>query len=423
MAPNHHGMPAQAGQRQPHPTAPDQDAAQTGEQAQQRTQRRHVGRRIALLVLIVLVVGLIVARLAAPAIIHDRLEQAMNADEDYSGTIGAVGLSVLGGSLTLSDVEIRQSRKTDAETENVDKAAATIPELVFDWKWSDLIFGEVVADLHLDRPRAMVITDIDEDEDSEGEQVERPLPTGGVDIVLTDAVPFTFQDITVDSGTIRLLRTESEPKIDLALTSVAIKLQGISNQPQRRTDDGAKYPSTLAIEATTPGSGSLTLDGSFDLTDGPLKLDLDADLNGLPITAINDVLEAYANIDAEAGMVHMSGEFLFDEVRYDGYVKVFIDGLDVLRWGEEEGDGVIDKVWDAIVGTTAEILENQGKDTQAARIPISGNVRDANKDMTTVLTTILSHAFVRALLPGVEGKLDWIDSVSASGKEGPIEEE
>ena len=371
--------------------------------------RRWWQRKRLLVPLGLIVLLLVAARVIAPIWLEQDINQRLAKLEGYRGQIDDVDLSILAGSATVEGLELFEIPSGQGSPQTApggtqgggsdgQRLAATVPEIIVDWHYLDLLTGRVVAALAIHRPEVQLrLTDAVREAD----------PTGGLELVLPDMIPFTITEAVVEQASLRLIDQRTEPTIDLALTDCRVAISDVTNQ---RTDqDEAELPSELAVRATTPGEGSLAVDGRFDLSDRPVRFDIDASLEQMHLTGVNDVLEAFANLDVEAGTVDLSTELQLDGRDFDGYAKVIVTGLDVLRWGEEEGDGLLEKVWEAIAGGAAEILENQDKDSQAAKIPISGRLTSAEVSLSNALTSLLGHAFIRALLPGVEGDFQWLE--------------
>src|SRR5690606_20535410 len=114
----------------------------------------------------------------------------------------------------------------------------------------------------------------------------------------------------------------------------------------------------------------------------------------------NDFLRAYAGIDAEAGTVAVFAEVEADEGRIDGYLKPLVEDLDVLRLDEEgEEQNALQSTWEAVVGATAELFQNQPTDRLATRVPIQGAVDSPDTPFWPVFVNVLRNAFVEAFAP------------------------
>jgi hypothetical protein len=77
----------------------------------------------------------------------------------------------------------------------------------------------------------------------------------------------------------------------------------------------------------------------------------------------------------------------------------------VFSWDKDvrkRGENISKAFWEAIVGTTSEILKNQKKDVLATRIPIKGTIQNPQPDITATIVNVLRDAFIKAYLPKIE---------------------
>jgi hypothetical protein len=134
--------------------------------------------------------------------------------------------------------------------------------------------------------------------------------------------------------------------------------------------------------------------------------DLDGAVTGADLTQWNDFLRAYAGVDVQRGSFSVYVELLGHAGRFEGYLKPFVEDLDVLRLEDEiEEQGFFASIWEALVGGAAEVLEDQPEDRQATRIPLSGSVDDPEASFWAALGGALRNAFVERLLPQLEGSV------------------
>lgn len=115
-------------------------------------------------------------------------------------------------------------------------------------------------------------------------------------------------------------------------------------------------------------------------------------------------LKAYGNVDAESGKLSVDAEFAAARGRFRGYVKPFIDDLDVLRW-DQEREGLPGKLWEGPIELVGEILEDQDKDRIATRVPFSGSIDSPDADIWSTIGGLLKNAFIEALRRGLEDKV------------------
>lgn len=92
----------------------------------------------------------------------------------------------------------------------------------------------------------------------------------------------------------------------------------------------------------------------------------------------------YAEVEAEDG-------------RFDGYLKPFVIGLDVLDLDKEkEEENIFRLAWEATVGAAAELLQNQSEEQLATQVPLSGTVENPEAEFWPTFVNVLRNAFVEA---------------------------
>jgi hypothetical protein len=77
-----------------------------------------------------------------------------------------------------------------------------------------------------------------------------------------------------------------------------------------------------------------------------------------------------------------------------------MQGLEVLDLEDEE-DGPLKLMWEALVAGVSEILENQPKEQVATRIPIEGSIEGPDADIWPTVGNLLRNAFLEALRPSL----------------------
>ena len=106
---------------------------------------------------------------------------------------------------------------------------------------------------------------------------------------------------------------------------------------------------------------------------------------------MNQVCRLLCHKTARRGIVCQTGTQAI-EVR-----SVAIDELDE--------QNLFASLWEAIVGTTAETLEDQDEDRVATRIPISGRVDSPDIGFVRTLGNVLRNAFLDAFIPELENSV------------------
>ena len=156
---------------------------------------------------------------------------------------------------------------------------------------------------------------------------------------------------------------------------------------------------------TVQGSGALEAHTRLDPWRRTPTFKLDLAMRRLDATEVNDLLRAYAGVDAEGGELYLYSELSAREGRFEGYVKPMASGLSLFAI-DEEGD-FFDVLGDAMVQLAVEIFENHGTDRFAVRVPLSGSLESPDADGWAAVASILSNAFIEAIEHGIEDRSAW----------------
>ena len=217
---------------------------------------------------------------------------------------------------------------------------------------------------------------------------------------IDELTPIRVDRFTVRDGRVHYHDYHSDPQVHVRLSDLQMVALNLTNVRERNDP----LPAHVRLEAVPMTAGPLGVPADADPLAALPRFDLDLELTGMELEPWNDFLRAYAGIDAEAGTIAVFAEVEAAEGRIDGYLKPLVEDLDVLRI-EEEGDeqNALQHAWEAVVGATAELFENQPTDRLATRIPIQGAVEDPDTPFWPVFVNVLRNAFVEAFAPRLEG--------------------
>jgi hypothetical protein len=138
-------------------------------------------------------------------------------------------------------------------------------------------------------------------------------------------------------------------------------------------------------------------------------------LIGLDVTKVNPMARAYGAFDFEAGWFDLVVEMDAKEGLLEGYAKPLFRNLQVFSAKRDiPEDDVFRVFWEALVGLTTEILENQPRDQFATLIRFKGDMSSPDMNILEIVGNVLHNAFVRAYLPRLEGEAQEIDGLQFS---------
>jgi hypothetical protein len=203
----------------------------------------------------------------------------------------------------------------------------------------------------------------------------------------------------VNGGTLRYADTTRTPAVDIAVSNLQLEATGLRN---RQSDEGEKFPATIAISGQTPGHGQLKLFSKLEPLALQPHLDLTLEVKEVSLPVLNNFLRSYANVDVSKGRFELYGQLAVGEGRYEGYVKPFLDQLDFKDFPNQES-GLGKRMWETVVGAVVKLLKNKEHDKFATRIPFSGEAGKMDVGTWTSIANALHNGFIEALHQGFEG--------------------
>jgi hypothetical protein len=343
-------------------------------------------RRVAVGALVALALLLIGARAAAPTLIQRYVNRVLDRIEGYHGSIGDVDLSLLRGAYTIEDVRI------DKDTGKVPVPLFRSREVDLSVEWRALFDGSLVGEVWLDRPEVNFVSGPRDAADQSGAE-------GDWRKTVKELFPVKVNRITVRDGTVHFRNFASDPPVDVYLREVQATVRNLTNSE----DLGGDMVAHAEVRARAMERGEIRAKAAIDPYADEPTFDLDASAKNIALTDWNDFLRAYARVDVQRGALSLYAELQAKDGRFDGYVKPFLENVDVLELREEVPEqGFFASLWEAVVGGSAEIVQDQSEDRLATRIPISGDADAPQIGFWTTLGNVLKNAFIEAFVPALE---------------------
>lgn len=211
--------------------------------------------------------------------------------------------------------------------------------------------------------------------------------------------PIRVDRLTVRDGRFHFHDFHSDPPVEVSLSDISLVAENLTNV----RDDSAPLPAHARLTATPMTAGQLTVTADADPLARLPRFDVDAELTGMELEPWNSLLRAYAGLDVETGSIAVYAEVEAQDGSFDGYLKPFVIGLDVLDAEQEkEEQNVFRLAWEATVGATAELLQNQPEEQLATRVPLSGTVENPETEFWPTFVNVLRNAFVEAFAQRLE---------------------
>ena len=348
-----------------------------------------------LLVLLVLLALLVLARVALPSVVQWYVNKKLDEAEGYTGQVGDVDLHLIRGAYQIKDVHILSTNE-EVETPIFD---AELVDLSVDWRAA--FRGALVAEVWLVRP---VLNIIDEEVKDDAPKEEGK----GWQQIIQDLFPIRIDKFVAEDGEIHFRNFTSDPPVDIYLREVYLKITNFTNS----REVASTVPTTLEGTAIPMTQGDLDVKLEFDPYAEQPQFDLNVRLTDLKVSTLNDFLDAYANLDVEAGSMDLAVEMAADQGKILGYVKPVIRDLEVFQWQAdvvEQDQGLLRSAWEAAAGFISEVFENKPQDTFASRVPIAGELDSPETGVVNAVFAILRNAFLEAIEPQVEGSIELED--------------
>jgi hypothetical protein len=332
----------------------------------------------------VLVIGL---HAALPSIVLRYVNKELDGLEGYSGHVDDIDISLLRGAYQIQGVRIVKSNG------RVPVPFFSASEIDISVEWSALFDGDIVAEIEVHRPVLNFVQ-------GPTEKTSQTEPGDNWTETVRDLAPFKINRFAISDGSVHYREFHSDPKVNIYARNIRAVARNLTNAE----DLSGSLVATFEGKALAMSSGAFSIKGKYNPYTKQPTFEVDAALDRLNVKQLNSFLKAYANVDAERGKISIDTEIAASKGRFRGYVKPFVDDLQILDW-DKESEGFLGKIWEGVVEVAGEILEDQDKDRIATRVPLRGSIDDPEADIWSTIGGLLKNAFLEALRRGIEDKI------------------
>jgi hypothetical protein len=189
----------------------------------------------------------------------------------------------------------------------------------------------------------------------------------------------------------------ASPPYRLFLTGADLTVTNFTNL---RTGSRAG-PGHAELHGKFMGTGDASAEATFHPTARGTDFEAALRIERADLPVMNDLWRAVAGFDLERGSFSLYCELSVRQGWVEGYVKPFFHDLDVFDAGEESA-GIGQKLYEALVGGAATVLENRSEDQVATETPISGRLDDLRTSTWRAVVGLVRNAFFQAVVPGLE---------------------
>lgn len=340
------------------------------------------------IILAVLLV-LCIIRIALPSIVKRYVNKQLNELPGYRGHVEDIDISLWRGAYAIEQLVLQ--KQSDTSSYPFIKIAHC--DLSIEWKsiWK----GKLVSEIILDRPTIHILQE-------SADLSKEPSQAHWTETVKA-LMPITINKLQVNQGTFRYLDRQASPEVDLHLDSLQLTAYNLANADE----NAEKLPSTVTLAGTSIGGGQLKADMQLNILKKMPDFDLDMELVGVDMTALNGFTEAYGKFDVERGTLNFYTELKLLDGIIEGYAKPFVTNLKVLDWEEDKMEGgFLQAAKEAVIDFFGKIVENPKEETIATRVNIQGNVNNPETSAWETILGILRNAFIEAFNQGIERSLN-----------------
>jgi hypothetical protein len=348
-------------------------------------------------VLGVFVFAVVVARLVAPVYILGYVNKTLQGLDGYTGHVNDIDLGIWRGAYVIKGITIEKS------TEKTPTPFVSIEQVDIALHWDALLKGQIVSEIELTEPKINIVAERKKESahEQQAEQREKEKVAKGEETSwqkqIKQLLPLDINRIGVTRGELHFRDPYGDPKVDVPVNNINGEVTNLTNSEDLNEDMVAR----ANFKARALNSGKLSLDGNMDPYAEKPSFAMKAELEDLQVKELNDFLKAYANVDAEKGVLSVYTEVQAKEGRFKGYVKPLLVDLKILRWKDEK-EGFFGKLWEGVAELGKDILRNREKDQVATRVPLSGRVEKPDADIFETVMEVLHNAFIEALRRGLE---------------------
>jgi hypothetical protein len=340
------------------------------------------------IIILVLVALLVVGRLAMPYAIKHFVNKKLQQLPGYSGQIGDVDVHLYRGAYTIHGVDILK------KTNKVSIPFVAAERVDFSVQWKELKHHAVVGEVELDRAQLNFVKGKTKDQD------QTKIDKGWVDVV-QDLFPFKINRFEIRDSAVHYVDLARKPQVDVSVTNLHILCHNLTNSRNLTNE----LPTPFVVHGISIGGGSLSVTGAANPFVESPRFDVDAKMEGVDLTALNDFLRAYAKFDVKRGTLNFYTEMAAADGKFKGYVKPLIKDLDIVDLSDDVKNPV-KLFWESFVAGVMKVFKNHPKDRFAAKIPIEGEIKNPKASIVETLASVLQNAFVKALTPNIEEKIN-----------------
>jgi hypothetical protein len=204
-------------------------------------------------------------------------------------------------------------------------------------------------------------------------------------------------DVKILRSTFTFRNDAAHTPYRVSLADVQIRLANVTNQ---RAEGKVRGDMTGKFMGSGDAAVHLTLSPDVQRP----EFDVTVRVDGTEMPAMNDLLRAYAGVDAVAGRFSLYSEISVRKGSVSGYLKPLFKDMDLYDSSQDRDKAFFHKLKEGVMAAAAWMLKNRDRGEVATKVNLSGRLDSPQFSTWEALGGFLENAFVRAILPGFEGK-------------------
>lgn len=330
---------------------------------------------------------IIALRLALPYIVLNYVNKVLANMNGYAGHVEDIEISLLRGAYTIEDIVIDRKEKQV----KIPFFKSNTIDLSIEWKsvWKGALVGEV----EMREPVLNFVAAASNGQENDWKEPVKKL------------FPLRINTMRVINGQVHYRDYTVSPDLNLYMRSISATVTNLTN-----SDELSKtMVATLNAKGIVMKNGTFSMRMQLDPLAHEPTFDLDARMEKMNATELNDFFKAYGKFDVQDGSIGLYTEAAASGGKIKGYVKPLIDNLNVLK-PKEEKPGPLKFIYEGMIEGLGELFKNQPADRVATRVEFAGDLKDPKVNIWTLVVNILRNAFVDVLLPGIDQTISLGDS-------------
>lgn len=330
-----------------------------------------------------IVLLLVTLHIALPYLVRDYLNDKLADMGDYRGQITDVDLEWWRGAYRINGLQIV---KVQGKVP-VPFLKAPLIELAVSWHslWYD---HAVVAHAQFVNPELNFVDGGNKASSQTGQGTDWRAQ-------LSKLLPITLDEVRISDGKITFRNFNSKPPVNLQATQVNASLYNLTNVVDLKGRRDARFEGKAQLLGHAPLESTATFDPLSNFEEFEFRLRV----KDIELKRLNDFASAYGKFDFNAGHGDVVIEAQANKGQLKGYIKPLLRDVEVFNWQQDvqnEKKSIFRSVWEALVGTSENLLKNQPKNQFATRVELSGSVHNQDVSAFQAFLQILRNGFIQA---------------------------